>query len=476
MRFVGRQRLFAWLDEELARVTPSHGRFLALRGRRQVGKSRLVTEWLGRQDRPYLYYQALNKPVDQELESFAAAIGRSNLGALPSLVGAGVRWAGWEQAFDTLVLAGGEGPLGDAPAVIVIDELPYLIDNDPSFEATLQAAWDHKLQHTGILLIVIGSDLHMMEALGSYDRPLYQRIDVQRQIHPLNVAEVADLLDSDPVDSFDTYLMTGGFPKVVASRAEHRTTAKFLEAAMQDEAHPLVYTGEQILSAEFPPGVNARTVLEAIGAGERAWSALASRTGIQGRNLSLSIDKLIDKGVVSADDPRCIRQISKRTRYRVNDPYLRFWLRFLADSVPDISRGRGDLVHADVTSSWHDYAGTAVEPLVQESVARLLPDERFASANYVGAFWTRDNPVQVDLVGTEKDAKNRRIEFAGSVKWRDRKQFSAADADELRMLAEQVPGCETTTRMVGVSRTGFNDHVDLDVRLTPQDLLEGWRY
>lgn len=475
MRFVGRQRSFEWLDEEFGHVTAGQGRFLALRGRRQVGKSRLVTEWLQRQDRPFLYYQALNKPVEQELESFATAIARSNLGALASLVGTGVRWAGWEQALDTLALAGSNGPIGQGPVVVVIDELPYLIDNDPSFEATLQAAWDHKLQHTGILLIVIGSDIHMMEALGSYGRPLYQRIDKQRQIHPLSVADVAQLLDAGPVDAFDTYLMTGGFPKVVACRAEHTSTAAFLDAAMQDDAHPLVYTGQQILSAEFPPGRNARRVLEAIGAGQRAWSALASRTGIDGRNLSLSIDLLVGKGVVSAEDPRACKRFKKRTRYRVNDPYLRFWLRFLADRVPDISRGRGDLVHDDIRSSWQDYAGTAIEPLVQEAVAQLLPDERLASANYVGAFWTRDNQVQVDLVGTEDDTTSRRIEFAGSVKWRARKRFSRSDVDELRDLAQQVPGWESATRLIGVSRTGFNSQLDLDVALTPHDLLDGWR-
>lgn len=480
MRFVGRDQLFAWLDGELSRVTMSHGRFLALRGRRQVGKSRLVTEWLRRQDRPFLYYQALNKPVEHELESFAGAIGRSNLSVLPNLVDAGIGWAGWEQALDALALVGsgsliGDGPIIDGPAVIVFDELPYLIGNDPSFEATLQAAWDHKLQHAGILLIVIGSDLHMMEALGSYDRPLYQRIDVQRQIHPLHVAEVADLLDASPVDAFDTYLITGGFPKVVASRAEHTTTPSFLAAAMQDEAHPLVYTGQQILAAEFPPGLNARSVLEAIGTGERAWSALANRTGIQGHGLTLCIDQLVHKDVISAADPQSYRRIRKRTRYRVNDPYLRFWLRFLAERVPDIARGRGDLAHDDITAAWQQYAGTAVEPLVQESIARLLPNARFGSANHVGAYWTRDNRVQVDLVGTERSTDNHRIEFAGSIKWRDRKPFDTTDAHELRTHAKEVPGWTAATLLVGVSRTGFAAGVELNVAVEPQELLDAWR-
>ncbi|MFW5934139.1 MAG: hypothetical protein ACOCT8_05365 [Actinomycetota bacterium] len=117
----------------------------------------------------------------------------------------------------------------------------------------------------------------------------------------------------------------------------------------------------------------------------------------------------------------------------------------------------------------------AVEPLVQRSLARLLPDARFASANYVGAFWTRDNQAQIDLIGTEKDTANGRIEFAGSIKWRERKPFDTSDARELRTLAEQVPGWQSTTKLVGVSRTDFKTEVELDVALTPQDLLDAWR-
>lgn len=503
MRFVGRQRELAWLDAELERVRATGGRLVALRGRRQVGKSRLVTEWLARQQRPFIYYQALNRPVVQELEAFAVAVGRSNLGAVAATMQTGVRWTGWEQAFEALALAadtaagtGAAAGTGGAPAdhtgaeaattgtdrtgpiVVVLDELPYLTRNDPSLEATLQAVWDHRLQYTDILLIVIGSDLNLMAALGTYDRPLYQRIDVQRQIQPLDVAAVAELLGTDPVDSIDTALVTGGFPKVVAARAEHPSTASFLTAAVQDEAHPLIYTGEQMLAAEFPPDVNARAVLSAIGSGARSWSAIASRSGITARSLQLSLEQLLHKGVISADDPTAAGgPIRKRTRYRVADPYLRFWLRFIADRVPDIARGRGDLVLDDLRAGWQSYAGPAVEPLVHDTIARLLPDPRFGEATDVGAFWTRDHRVEVDLVGTGPGSASRPVAFVGSVKWREVQPFGRDDLHALRSTASELPGWDpTTTRLVGVSRTGFDPAVaaELDVAWGPEQLLAAW--
>lgn len=474
MRFVGRDSYFRWLDEQFSLVSASQGRFLALRGRRQVGKSRLLTEWLSRRGHRYLYYQALGRPVGQELTSFAAAVSRSNMGALPEVAATGAVWPTWEATLDAVSKAGAGGPLGDGPAVVVFDELPYLVQNDPGFEGTLQAAWDHKFQHTGILLITVGSDLAMMEALTTYGRPLYQRA-VPKQVEPLNPAEVADLLAVGATEALDTYLMTGGFPKVVAARTEHASRKQFLEAATADEAHPLVFTGAQMLDSEFPPQHSPRDVLEAIGAGERAFTSIRSRAAVSERTLVTALDQLVAKRVISREDPLSARRITNRTRYIVADPYLRFWLRFLATRATDIARGRGDLVASDIGGSWQDYAGTAVEPLVRSALERLLPDSRFDAARYVGSYWTRDHRTEVDLVGTEKNDRNTRVEFAGSVKWRAQKYFGMADVAELHELAAQVPGWETTSLRVGVSRTSFTRDVELDVQLDPEDLLAAWR-
>jgi uncharacterized protein len=465
VRFVGRHDEFAWLDRQLGRVGAGQGRLLALRGRRQVGKSRLLTEWLRRNDCPTLYYQALDKPVEFELAAFAEAVGRSSLRTLPDLAVSGTVWPSWQAAFDAL-----------AVTVVVLDEFPYLVGKDPSIEATLQAAWDHQLQHAGILLILVGSDLAMMEAIGTYGRPLYQRLDAQRQIDPLNVTEVGDLLDVDGTTAFDTYLMTGGFPKVVAARTEHGSTPEFLRAAVEDDAHPLVFTGQQMLTAEFPPQLAARRVLGAIGAGERTFGRIQTRAGVSERTLADALKQLAEKRVITADDPRSARPVTGRTRYSVSDPYLRFWLRFLSDRTDDIARGRGDLVAGDIERSWQDYIGVAVEPLVRDALERLLPDEeRFGATRYVGSYWTRQHDVQVDLVGTAEPDRNRRVELVGSIKWRASKRFGPGDLRELGTLAPQIPGVESTTLRVGVSRTGYAEGVDLDVALEPDDLLAAWR-
>lgn len=62
----------------------------------------------------------------------------------------------------------------DTGSVVVFDDLPYNTGNDPGFEGSLQSAFDRELSRRRVLLIGIGSDLAMIEALNEYGRPFHQ--------------------------------------------------------------------------------------------------------------------------------------------------------------------------------------------------------------------------------------------------------------------------------------------------------------
>src|SRR5215218_5509246 len=57
--FVGREQYLEVLEGELERVRGTgEGRFVSMRGRRRVGKSRLVEEFLRRQEVPHVFFTA----------------------------------------------------------------------------------------------------------------------------------------------------------------------------------------------------------------------------------------------------------------------------------------------------------------------------------------------------------------------------------------------------------------------------------
>jgi len=101
-----------------------------------------------------------------------------------------------------------------------MDEFPYLVEQAPSLEATLQKVWDRYLREAPILLVLIGSDISMMSALTEYDRPLYGRPNLEILVEPFGPHETSEMLDLPAADVIDAQLVLGGFPRSPRNRGQ----------------------------------------------------------------------------------------------------------------------------------------------------------------------------------------------------------------------------------------------------------------
>ena len=465
--FVGRRQELATLERELQKVAAGvggerPGRCVMLRGRRRVGKSRLVERFAERSGAPFLFYAATGASPRIDLARLARDAQASTL-QLAGLVAA-ARPESWDAAFDVLAAA----LPADRASVLVIDEVPYLMDADGAFEGMLQRGWDRVLETKPVLLVLIGSDLSMMEALNSYGRPFHQR-GREMVLGPLNPAEVGQMLGLDPAEAFDAALVTGGLPLICAEWPRGAGLWDFLGEALSDPVSALLVSAERSLAAEFSP--QARTLLAAIGSGERTFSNIARAAGgIGATPLQRALELLTDKRIVAAELPVSLRP-SKDRRYRVTDPYLRFWLHLLGPAMEEIERGRGDLTLARIRESWTSWRGRAVEPLIREALARILPDDQLSAAPAVGGYWTRTNDIEIDIIGADRAPVAKELYFLGSIKWLEQSPFDRHDLAALHrhraaLTDEPVP-------IVAVSRSGV-ESPGLDATYGPGDLLTAW--
>ncbi|WP_234434237.1 ATP-binding protein [Streptomyces sp. NRRL F-5126] len=329
-------------------------------GRRRVGKSRLAQEFCDRAGAPYAVFQATRgrNPVAERAD-FVATLAQSRR----------YRGRGWSPA------------------------------SRRKTGTWLCARWRSRCRMTHpvslsskpVLLLLVGSDMSVMEALQSCGRPFFGRA-AKTTVHPLNPADVRSMTGLGPAEAVDAQLVNGGFPEASYSRA----------------------------------------VLEAVGSGERTFGTMAARAGganaLPSGTLSPLLATLQDKRVLAADLPLSAKPDSKNKRYRIADPYLRFWLAFLARSIPLIDRGRGDLALERIERSWTTWRGRAVEPLIRESLLRLMPDGEW--------------PV-------------------GSVKWLENQPFDRHDYDALVRAMLTVPGTAPDTPLVAVSRCGMEEELPL---------------
>lgn len=467
--FVGRQEQLARLKALLQRVRTDRdakpGRAVLIRGRRRVGKSRLVEEFVDRAGVPRLFFAASGRRVRDELQLFAEEVAASDLPG--AALFDGIELGRWDAALRLLASA-----LPDDGSVVVLDEIPYLIAADDSFEGTLQRAFDRELARKRVLLIGIGSDLGMMEALNEYGRPFHQRA-TEMVVPPLTPAEVGALLDLDPADAFDAHLVTGGLPLICNEWTAGMTLWDYLTDAVSGPTSALLVSGERSLAAEFPSDIQARSVLGAIGSGERTFTNIGRAAGdIPQGSLNRSLVQLVAKRVVAVDEPLSTKPASKDKRYRVADPYLRFWLAFLGPHLGEIERGRGDRVLARIRSSWTSWRGRAIEPVIREALERLAPPVTVGENGVpgaVGGYWTRTNNPEIDLVVADRASAAKRIMALGSIKWLEKAPFDSHDLGQLHAHRTQLPGAAADTPLIAVARSGWT--VDGVTRLGPEELI-----
>src|SRR5215472_3350927 len=115
----------------------------------------------------------------------------------------------------------------------------------------------------------------------------------------------------------------------------------------------------RILRDEGISGLNALSLLEAIGRGAERPSEMAARLGTAQTNLPRLLQQLLDASVLKrslpfGESPRS----TKRTLYRIQDPALRFWFG----------------VYSPHRSRWHQYSPQEKQKLLQDHTATVFED------------------------------------------------------------------------------------------------------
>lgn len=476
--FFGRGPELKALDGLLEEVAQSGaGRLVGIRGRRQVGKSRLAEHFAQRSGVPYGVIAGLKgTPVEIQMRRAVETL-QASVRPLAGIEAAtGAIPAGWDDLLARLRLV-----VRDEPVIVVFDEFPWAWESSTWLDGLLQSVWDADFARRPVLMLLIGSDEAMMDRLFEHDRPLFGRLDEQLVVRPFNPAETARALGGEPGPEavFDAQLITGGFPELIAHARRFGNAPAMVQDALS-RSHTLLADIAQISRAgELSDSASARLVLDAIGADEVGivnFSAIAATLG-GGKTAETAVSRAMKllsdvKQIVAVDVPGG-RERSRLKRYRIADSYLRFWYRFIEPQLRNIDVGRSDLAIAAFRRSWSSWRGKAIEPIAREAVLRLAPgmSPPLAGIESVDAWWNRTGTHEFDLLGCGRKGQPL---AAGSVKWRPHKPFSRHDLAELAAARSVIPGAAQAS-LIAVSLSGFAPGVSADVSLNGADLLAAWQ-
>jgi len=143
-------------------------------------------------------------------------------------------------------------------------------------------------------------------------------------------------------------------------------------------------------------------ILKAIATGQRTPTEIGNTLDLPASYLSpylkqLEALRLVERRV-PATVPRDKRRVSRKSRYQLADPYLRFYFRFIASNLDLVEQELSDVLWERISDQFRAFVGaTAFEDLCREWVltqarARRLP----MTPEFVGSHWAAD--AQIDVV------------------------------------------------------------------------------
>lgn len=416
--FVNRSAELRELD-----TAAKHGGLLVVFGRRRVGKTRLLRQWL--QTRDGLYSQAIEAPRELQIQQvFADLRPQLETQIVPKT---------WPELFEVLALQRRRW-------VVCLDEFPYLTAVDTTLPSQLQKWLDHSLPR-GCLLIVAGSSTRMMNSLFLHPAaPLYGRARKLLPVQPMDYRAfcgACGLAPEDP-DSFEKFACVGGIPKYWEFVEPGQDAVALAETLYFDFAPYMEQEPRRILRDEAVAGVNAVAVLEAVGRGAERPSEIAARLGTAQTNLSRLLQQLLDASILTRELPfgESVRS-TKRTLYRIHDPAMRFWFR----------------VHSPHQSRWRTYAVAEKRKLIHDHAATVFEDACRARFPGAARFW--ESGVELDLVAPDPDGGDRLV--VAEVKWR--RLSTAKRKDVLRQLEGKWARCSLRARHPNVRFEVFDESV-----------------
>lgn len=395
------------------------GGLACLYGRRRIGKSRLIEEVVRGRD----------AVVSFVAERSEAALQRARLASdisslAPSF--ADVAYGSWSALFDRWDR--------DAPSgsILVIDELPYLVEVAPELPSVLQRIVDG-LRGSGRKLIIAGSSQRMMQGLVlKASEPLYGRAREIIKLDPIHFKWTKNAFSSlSAWERFNRYAMLGGIPRYW----ETFQNADDAWGALREQVFSPqgLYHDEpaHVLQDDLKDAVQATSVLSLVGQGVERPSEIAGRLQIPATALGRPIRRLMDLGLVQRDIPfGGDAKSNKKTLYRLSDPFLRFWYTFVLPNYSDANYLSTKAEVELLQPAFKVFLGQAWEQLVRDEIQRKpLPGHGTRlrnAARWWGSGLDR-RPFEIDVVAESID---RETLFVGEAK------LSLSETEATRLRAE----------------------------------------
>ena len=333
--FIGREKELERLEALRKKEIPG---LVVVKGRRRIGKSRLIAEFAARKPRKKLWSFSGLAPQDgitaqNQRDHFAGQL--ATVLKLPPLT-----FLDWSDAFAHLSLHAGAGD------VILFDEISWMGAKDPGFIPKLKAWWDS--QKKPFIVVFCGSVSTWIEENILKSTAFFGRINLTLTLEPLSIKESAELIRNRGFkgSAYDLYKLLGvigGIPWYLEQLGRGMTADELIKRLCFEKDGLLVNEFESIFHDLFNgKGTAYKKILVSLREGMKTLAEIRKDIDFaHSGKLSQMAEHLITGGFVKKQALWSFKTMKplKQSLYSNCDPYIRFYLKVIAAHRGKIDSG-----------------------------------------------------------------------------------------------------------------------------------------
>ncbi len=384
--------------------------FAVIYGRRRVGKTALISEFI--KDKDTIFFTGIETNARQNLDNLSQCIMEYSMGMAVNTFFPNFQTA-LEYVFELAKTK---------RIILVIDEYPYVARADKGLASTLQLLIDKNKDSSKLFLILCGSSMSYMEDhVLAYKAPLYGRRTAQLKIKPFDFWEVCRCFPKLPnLDKALIYGIVGGTPQYLMLLDDNLSMEENIKNTYLNPSSPIFEEPNNLLKQEVREPAIYNAIITAIAAGSSKMNEISGKINENTSVCAIYIKNLITLGIIKKEAPYGEKS-SRKTIYSIEDNMFRFWYRFVPENTSIISRGAADLAYKRISPALSSYMGGIFEDICKQYLWKLLLAGKCAvNFNGLGRWWGTNpktkSQEEIDIMGADKDSA-----LFGECKWTNEK-------------------------------------------------------
>lgn len=368
LKFVGREKELKILNSLLNKRIPH---IIVMKGRRRIGKSRLLQEFGKSVGKTYLFSGLPPEEgvtAQHQREEFARQLG-VNFGLR------GLSTNDWGDLFWHLA-----EQTKKERALIVLDEISWMASDDPTFLPKLKVAWDlYFLQNSKIILALCGSISIWIEENILSSTGFMGRQSLIMTLDELPLSDCAQFWNNgNPVSSQEKLIMlsvTGGVPRYLEAINPKISSEQNIKELCFMKEGILFSEFDQIFSDLFHKQKELyRNIVEQLASGPQEAKNIFESLDLKGGGDDYQhLENLEKAGFLARDYTWSIKEekISKLSHYRLRDNYCRFYLKYIKPNHHKILQNGFTDLHLGSLKNWSAMMGLQIENLILQNRALI---------------------------------------------------------------------------------------------------------